>query len=436
MTKQCAICIEPFNKSSRKPVTCTNCSMDICRECINTFVMDSTQEAHCMNCKVRYTDSFMRESFTKKWTNQTYHEHRVKLIMQRERSLLPSTEQYAIEVSKYHKFSQLISEKKNKIKELRQELQSTIRECRNIEDERWRQNYVINDAAKGIKTETRKFVMPCIHNNCKGYLNNKYVCGTCELKVCSKCHKEKNDNHECSENDLKTVEEIKKSCKPCPKCGIQTHKISGCPQMWCVNCHEVWDWRTGESDRSGVVHNPHYFQYLTRQRNDGTIPRQQGDVRCGGNVTELEIRYARYNKWNTIKKDPQHQQDILDLYAQVLHIYRVKTHIQYTVLPRYTMTDEKSYRDLRCKYLRNVITEDEWIQQVKKDDKIHRRVKDYNEVIQLHLASMEDILKNCVDSTDPKPYIDQLPALTKYTQSILDEMSKRYKVAKVYGISG
>lgn len=391
--------------------------------------MDSTQEAHCMNCKIRYTDSFMRENFTKKWTDQTYREHRVKLLMQRERSLLPSTEQYAIEVRKLHKFSQLISEKKQKIKELRQEMQIATRECRALENERWRQSYIIDDAAKGIKTEPRKFVMPCIHNNCKGYLNNKYTCGTCELKVCSKCHKEKNDNHECLEDDLKTVEEIKKSCKPCPKCGIQTHKISGCPQMWCVSCHEVWDWRTGDSDRSGVVHNPHYFQYLTNQRTDGQIPRQQGDVRCGGNVTEMEIRNARDYIWHNNEQKAEY-------FSQVLRIYRLKTHIQYTVLPKFHITEEKAYRDLRCKYLRNIITEGEWIIQVKKDDKIHRRVKDYNEVIQLHLASMEDILKNCVDSIDPKPYIDQLPELTEYTQSILDEMSARYKVTKVRGLIG
>lgn len=426
-THSCSICIEPFNKSSRKAVNCSNCNMEICRECINTYVLDSTQEAHCMNCKVRYTDNFMRENFTKKWTEQTYRNHRVKLLMQREKSLLPSTEQYALECSKFDKICDAINTKKQEIKTLKQKMQTIINECRSLENERFRQSYIINNAAKCIKTETRKFVMPCIHNTCKGYLNNKYTCGTCELKVCPHCHQEKTNNHQCIEDNVKTVEEIKKSCKPCPKCGIQTQKISGCPQMWCVSCHELWDWRTGLADQSGVVHNPHYFQYLTNQRNGNQIPRQPGDVLCGGNVSQTEINNACQSKW-------KNNQELY--YRKVLSIYRAKVHIQYHITPKYNTREDRNYRTLRCKYLRNLITEDEWTQCVKKDDKIIRRMKDYNEVIQLHMASLEDILKNCVDSIDPQPYIDQFATLTTYTQSILDEMSSRYKVAKVCGLSG
>ena len=141
------------------------------------------------------------------------------------------------------------------------------------------------------KRRKEKFLVHCCMNNCKGFVNNKYVCGLCETEMCSKCHKPKNENHECNEDDVKTVEEIKKSCKNCPKCGIPTHKISGCPQMWCVECHVVWDWNTGEIDRSGRIHNPHYYQFL-RNGDANNVRREQGDMLCGGDVDGLELRQA------------------------------------------------------------------------------------------------------------------------------------------------
>jgi hypothetical protein len=50
--------------------------------------------------------------------------------------------------------------------------------------------------------------------------------------------------------------------------------------MFCVECHTAFSWQTG-AVVNGVIHNPHYYEFLRNQGN-GTAPRNAGDVPCGG----------------------------------------------------------------------------------------------------------------------------------------------------------
>jgi hypothetical protein len=53
-----------------------------------------------------------------------------------------------------------------------------------------------------------------------------------------------------------------------------------CDQMFCLECHTAFSWNTGQIV-NGVIHNPHYYEYL-RKIGNGTAPRNAGDVPCGG----------------------------------------------------------------------------------------------------------------------------------------------------------
>lgn len=53
-----------------------------------------------------------------------------------------------------------------------------------------------------------------------------------------------------------------------------------CDQMYCLECHTAFSWNTGQIV-NGVIHNPHYYEYL-RKIGNGTAPRNAGDVPCGG----------------------------------------------------------------------------------------------------------------------------------------------------------
>jgi hypothetical protein len=53
-----------------------------------------------------------------------------------------------------------------------------------------------------------------------------------------------------------------------------------CDQMYCTECHTAFSWNTGHVV-NGVIHNPHYYEFLRKQGN-GVAPRNAGDVPCGG----------------------------------------------------------------------------------------------------------------------------------------------------------
>ena len=40
--------------------------------------------------------------------------------------------------------------------------------------------------------------------------------------------------------------------------------------MWCINCKTAFSWSNGTIE-NGIVHNPHYFEYL--RRTQGSVPR-------------------------------------------------------------------------------------------------------------------------------------------------------------------
>jgi hypothetical protein len=91
---------------------------------------------------------------------------------------------------------------------------------------------------------------------------------------------DKDVEHTCDPELKASVAMIIKESKSCPKCGERISKIDGCDQMYCVECNTAFSWNTGQVV-NGVIHNPHYYEFLRKQGN-GVAPRNAGDVPCGG----------------------------------------------------------------------------------------------------------------------------------------------------------
>lgn len=454
MSTECGICIEPYTKTSRKCVTCPACDYKCCVGCLKRYVIDdTTQEAHCMNCKVAFTNSFLSETFTKTWNNNEYRNHRTNLLMVREKSLLPDTEGYIQGLAKANILKGELKELTNEIKEIEDlvykdklEIEKEIDELERIihkkrvdilnmsrnmraktlplHEKRNVLNTKIQELIDGKvkeKKERRKFLMNCCMDGCKGYINNKYKCGICETQMCPKCQKVDGEGHVCNEDDVKTVEEIKKTCKSCPKCGIPTQKISGCPQMWCIDCHAVWNWNTGELDKSGRIHNPHYFQFL-RNGDPNGIRRERGDVLCGGDVTPMEMRQSFLTS-NTTPGSVQMKQGMMDVGFVVMQDVN---HVTGHEMTKYREADESVLRNLRAMYLQNQITENEWKSELKKYEKKERKKKDYREVLGLYGASMQDLLRNSIEMKDLQ--IKEMIQLKEYTNEVLAQLNQQYQI--------
>jgi hypothetical protein len=77
----------------------------------------------------------------------------------------------------------------------------------------------------------RRFVRACPVDGCRGFLSERWKCGTCEAAVCAKCHEPKAEGHVCDPDVAASAALIASDSKPCPGCASLIFKISGCQQV-------------------------------------------------------------------------------------------------------------------------------------------------------------------------------------------------------------
>jgi hypothetical protein len=102
----------------------------------------------------------------------------------------------------------------------------------------------------------------------------EYICENCNVVVCGICIEEKNLNHECDNDVLKTLKHIHSTCETCPKCHTVIEKESGgCDQMFCTKCKTTFSWTTKRIVLKGEVHhNPHFYDWQRLQQGESRHP--------------------------------------------------------------------------------------------------------------------------------------------------------------------
>ena len=278
--QECSICCETYNKSTRKCVECPYCNYEACQTCIRTHILSSVKDPSCPNCNKAYNQEFIVMKLNKTWFNGPFKKHRKNILTDSIISRCPE----AMGAAENYVISEKLEDRNREIADEINNLNILLHKLKNEQVQNYNTIYRIQNGHYE-KQSSRKFIMPCPDNDCRGYLSTSYKCELCGLYTCPKCHeivgdRKDNPHHVCKEESVKSAELIKKETKPCPKCGIPIFKISGCDQMWCTECHVAFSWRTGRIE-TGVVHNPHFYQWQ-RDANNGEAPRVPGDIPCGG----------------------------------------------------------------------------------------------------------------------------------------------------------
>jgi hypothetical protein len=171
---------------------------------------------------------------------------------------------------------------------------------------------------------------------------------------------------------------IRQETRPCPKCGIRISKIDGCDQMWCVSCQTTFSWNSGQILLNTVVHNPHYYEYL--RRTNGAIPREAGDVPCGG-LPNAYMFTRQVMEVPTLT--PTEKTELLD-------IVRCLSDIQYVRLPQFPLRQAANVnQEYDIKYLMKELTEEEWGTALEKIETTGERKKEIGLILQtlLHVGS-------------------------------------------------
>lgn len=459
--EDCPVCCESYTSCKRRPVKCAYCHYDACGTCYRQYILSSMQDAHCMNCRRAWSREMLGQNFPSAWLLGRYKFHREAILVDREKQLLPESQPLVRNYLHVQELRSGLVAKTQQLEEIKQgyrRLMYQINNDRHTADMLEARGYRDGPTQERHKRARIEFTTPCPVEECRGFMGSDMVCGVCQGKGCVQCGvllSGDGDDHQCSPDDLASFKAIKSTTKPCPKCHVPTFRISGCNQMWCTreNCQTAWDWTTGNIV-DGVIHNPHYFQFLRERSVNGEIPRQPGDVPgrvdCnrqrfpnGWDVsttvrariaevffqnmpedpTERKVARAQISQTQEYRAMELTGDRLLDLQRKIMHISEVE-------IPslRHRFQDNDNL-DLRLKYLVNSISEDDFQKQLQRREK--RREKDIacRDIYQMVVDTARDALYVFLDGQSSiEQTLQELEAIRTYANTHLAKVQTQFKM--------
>ena len=393
-------------------------------------------------CQKVWTRKFVTDTFPKIWVNREWKAMNSRVAVEREKALLPAT------VS--------VVENRKEIDRMKAEVEEITKEMRTLTNRRWALQRQIQAGGSVVTTEVKSFGHKCPDQECRGFLSTQWKCGMCDKWTCPDCHVIKGTNrdaqHTCDPDVKATAQFLAKDTKPCPKCSTPIHKIEGCDQMWCTQCHTAFSWRRGTIETR--IHNPHYYEWQ-RQQNGGTAPRNLGDFECGRDLADQRANrfihdiLSRVGIMDYLSTSQKAQMESLVKY--IPQIIRKTVHLQLHDGGRFRTDNVVDNLEVRVRYLKKDITDKQFASKVHASYKAHEKKKDIADVIQLQVQGVTDIIYRIADflkrTVAPKKndlgqmcYIKMKPEwadkvsdmfsevkqLTDYSNGILEEHAKTY----------
>ena len=409
----CGVCCERFNKTNHKKVCCPFCDFESCRTCTQTYLLSTSEDAHCMSCKKEFSRDFVDSFCTKRFRNEDYKKHMERVLFERELARMPETQPYVQRIIKRRRISKLRAMVADLYMKTRRKYMHAV-ETKSERTEFYALTSIFLEKAHkytrielenipfGLIDSTNEkvtFTRGCPMEECRGFLNELWKCGICERSFCEKCNEVCDETHVCDPETVKTMKLINKDTKPCPKCSTMIHKIDGCAQMWCTTCQTAFDWRTGVIEK-GRIHNPHYFEFQKRSRENGDIP-------CGGRPMYRELME---------NKAPP-------LIMQLNYLISTAEH---QLAYRYGYMYENNLQ-LRIDYLMNMITDEQLKKELQRRDKYNHKMSDIRDIIQMFLDTGGDLLRQWIVERDREnEIIDTAFELCKYFNMVCNGIHSRY----------
>ena len=402
----CSICCDTYNKVDRKTIKCIYCAHECCLKCQRRYLLSSAQEAHCMNCKKKWSRKILVDTFPQVFVHSEYALHKENLLFDREKSLLPDTQNHIPIILKKRGLQRML--------ELCSE-EAAVSESRRAEIQ-YLQSLIgskLHSAEIVKKDDSKRFTMKCPIGDCRGFLSSRYKCGLCGGKVCPDCQielSETEEKHDCDPSTVETVKEIKKSTRNCPSCHVPIYKSSGCDQMWCVSCQTAFNWKTGQIEK-GIIHNPEYFEFL---RSRGIETRNPNEQRCGGLPNYHTVMYMFRSRLES---------DFVTSYYQSL------AHLRNDTLARLpTPLDNHSNLNLRIDYMLNEIPEEEFKKTLYLREKERDKKLDYRQQLDTYITVGEELMRQfATGQLKLKFMAEQQYEIEKIINTQILDLNKIYK---------
>ena len=404
----CNICTENITKF-RYEIDCLFCNFTACCDCVERYILESTEDPCCMNCKKIWNRKFLSENFNKTFINKKLKTKREKILFDKEKALLPASQIFVEAEIRKEEINKQILEIRKQINELKNHLKELDMEKAKL------------DNKEILEKDVKIFVKACPTKDCKGFLSKNWKCGLCNNKTCSNCHETEEDEHKCDPNNVETAKLLSKDTKGCPNCGTQIFKIEGCDQMYCTQCHTPFSWKTGKIEK-GVIHNPHYFEWLRKNPNQQPN-RNPLDIQCGRELDNVFIRNL------STKLPTKSQRFFTDICRNIIHIREVD-------LRNFRIDRIRNNRDIRIKYMRNQITEEQFKKILQKREKDILKKTEITELLQMLYNCATDIFYRLYndDMVNISSYHDEFDKLGDYINGCFREITKLYN-CRIYFVN-
>ena len=425
---ECPVCIEPYTGKVRQQVTCASCSYECCTTCVKSYLLSTSDDPHCMNCRRAWDRDYLYDILSKSFVNTVLRKHRKGLLLEREKAQIPNTQAYVDYLTLKEELTQQKRDLKAQIKRLRKTF-------RDVNSELFELNRTQGRSSSATKTNPTR-LLKCPFPSCRGYLSGS-KCNICKHTTCRDCMTitdiDSNGNaieeeHVCDEEAKKTAQLILKETKGCPGCGERISKVSGCDQMWCTQCNIAFSWTTGKQV-TGVIHNPHYYEWLRNNNNaQNHVVRNEGDVVCGG-LIDLR-RLVRYGLRDT------------NMYSDITRVHRSINHTQETIVSKlrrklnHEINDR--LRDYRVKYMRNITAnEEKWSNSITRLDSEREREQALLHIYETYCTVMTERFNNFAE--EGRQTKDFRTAFAKFKKEIGEFIyylnTQLVKISKNYNVS-
>jgi prefoldin subunit 5 len=437
----CHICTEEI-KVRNPTVKCQYCEFEACRSCCERYILDQTI-AKCMNndCDKEWTRKHIAQNFTKSFLTGAWKKNREKVLFDKEKALLPATQGQVQNSIEKDEIAMEIKKVNEEIKNIKMQYSRLMDKKNKLHQSNNRLHSNNNYTLQGTNLEKTNYVRACPDGDCRGYLNGSWKCGLCNKTTCSKCHImiQPDQDHECNKDDVETANLLKKDTKPCPTCSTGIFKIDGCDQMWCTQCHTAFSWKTGRIENA--IHNPHYFEWVRKNGQQANFG--QDNYICGQELNHQVWNHIR-RKINMFEMSVPKNIDL-----QIEYIIRNLLHFKYSELRRYRITaDHEDNTELRIKYLRNLITNEEFAKKIQQSNKSYEKKKELNQILSLFERVSSEIILRLAQNTDQwinqeiqnknivlehlNQTIAEINGIIQYTNQALTELSQTYGTVHKY----
>jgi hypothetical protein len=200
--------------------------------------------------------------------------------------------------------------------------------------------------------------------------------------------------------------------------------------MWCTSCHTPFSWQTGTVITTGIIHNPHYYQWM-RNGGTGQMPQHPGHIPCGGLPDPYNLRRTLRNVSEI---------DIVEF----LNVYRTCVHMIEVERTRYERhVQPQNNRDLDVKYLMSEMDEEDWKAALAKEEKDRQKSREIREILDAFNGATIDIMRR-IEIRPTVPYDrreglaltleirTELNALREYIIGELMKVSKAFNCSVPY----